>query len=244
MAYFHFSEKKGKKGRASEHSAYIAREGKYGRGEKAEDLVAKGCLNLPDWANGAPLVFWRAADTYERVNGTAYREIEVALPNELTVEQNLELVHELIQSEFPGRTVQFAIHAPASSLRAVQHTHAHIMGSDRVLDAIERPQEQHFRRFNSADPACGGCRKDSGGRSRTAMKEEMHASRAAWAEMQNAALLKYGHEAQVDHRSNEARGLQRVPERYLGQVRISKMSSQEKKLFIALQNDVQGRHGD
>ncbi|MDK4547802.1 MobA/MobL family protein, partial [Kingella kingae] len=48
--------------------------------------------NMPKWAQNNPLDFWRAADQYERKNGTVYREHEIALPRELNAEQRAELV--------------------------------------------------------------------------------------------------------------------------------------------------------
>ncbi|MGK3681372.1 MobA/MobL family protein, partial [Escherichia coli] len=39
-----------------------------------------------------PSHFWQAADQFERANGSTYRELEIALPRELTPEQRLELV--------------------------------------------------------------------------------------------------------------------------------------------------------
>lgn len=44
------------------------------------------------WAEHAPAYFWKAADEFERVNGATYREIEIALPRELTPDQRRELV--------------------------------------------------------------------------------------------------------------------------------------------------------
>ena len=93
MASFHHRIKSGKKGAAVEHSSYISRQGRHaGR----EYLVAAGSGNLPDWAAQDPLVFWQAADEYERENGASYREHEIALPGELSLEQQRELVLALV----------------------------------------------------------------------------------------------------------------------------------------------------
>ncbi|WP_257645714.1 MobA/MobL family protein [Ottowia beijingensis] len=92
------SIKSGKRGQALPHSDYIARIGRFGRKPGADHLVAQESGNLPFWAHGSPRTFWRTADRYERLNGAAYREIELALPRELSNEQNIELVKNLVQS--------------------------------------------------------------------------------------------------------------------------------------------------
>lgn len=134
MATYHLSIKSGKKGKASEHAAYIAREGKHGKGEKPLDLIVKEYGNLPEWTNGNPSVFWKMADAHERANGAAYREYELALPRELTTSQQQALLKEFIQSEIGDKPYQFAIHAPTAALGGVAQPHAHLMLSDRVPD--------------------------------------------------------------------------------------------------------------
>ena len=89
MASYHLTAKIGKKGKAAAHAAYIAREGKYSRRDRYEDLEATASGNMPEWAAHNAAHFWTAADEHERVNGSAYREIEVALPRELTHGQRL-----------------------------------------------------------------------------------------------------------------------------------------------------------
>ncbi|MGK3681354.1 hypothetical protein ACSLOD_28105, partial [Escherichia coli] len=42
-----------------------------------------------EWARDNPSHFWQAADQFERANGSTYRELEIALPRELTPEQRL-----------------------------------------------------------------------------------------------------------------------------------------------------------
>lgn len=98
MATFHCAVKYGNTGAAGLHAAYILREGPYFYGEKREELVYKESGNLPSWAKDNPLLFWNMADKHERANGRAYYEFEIALPSELTYEQNIALVHELIEN--------------------------------------------------------------------------------------------------------------------------------------------------
>ncbi len=228
MASFHFSVKSGKRGKASEHAAYIAREGKHGKNKDNNDLIAKEHGNLPEWANDTPSLFWKTADKNERINGAAYLEFEIALPSELTASQNMELVQAFIKQEIGNKPFQLAIHSPQASLGEVHQPHLHAMFSDRKPDGIERPPEQHFKRHNSAHQELGGCKKDSGGKDPSTLKNHLKTLRANWAELQNQFLEKNGHSARVDHRSNKERGIELEPERHLGHVSIKKMTAEDK----------------
>lgn len=233
MASYHFQVKTGKRGQAAAHSAYIGRSGKHGKGERVNDLLAVGAGNMPTWTNGDPRQFWRAADKYERSNGSTYREYELALPAELTLEHNMELVQEFLNRVVKEQPYEFAIHAPNAALGSVPQPHAHVMTSSRVPDHIDRPAEQHFRRYNPKAPELGGCKKDSGGLHRGQMKEALVATRQCWAEIQNKHLQMHGHESRVDHRSLSDQGFERQPERHLGPARVKLMSDQDKVNHIA-----------
>ena len=236
MASYHLSIKSGKRGKAANHAAYIAREGKYG---KNRDLVAMEYGNFPEWATGNPILYWKMADAHERINGAAYREFELALPRELTIEQQRDLLDEFICHEIGNKPYQLAIHAPIAALGAVEQPHAHIMVSDRAPDGINRPPEQHFKRFNPANPERGGCKKDSGGKDRATLKEEVKSRRETWAELQNQFLQMYGHSARVDHRSYQERGIDLDAERHLGHLGIKKMTADDKAQYKAKRQDTQ-----
>lgn len=231
MASYHFSIKSGKRGKAENHAAYIAREGKHSKGEKKHDLVAKDHGNLPEWANGNPATFWKMADVNERANGAAYRELEIALPSELTKEQNLALVKNLINDLLGDKPFQCAIHAPVASLGKVTQEHVHIMFSDRKPDGIVRSPAQHFKRYNPTNPEQGGCKKDSGGKEKCLLKEELISCRESVARIQNTHLEMNGHAARVDHRSNKDRGIEQAPERHLGHLGIKKLTDEEKEAY-------------
>jgi len=232
MSSYHLSIKSGKKGKAVEHATYIAREGKHGKA-KQSDLIVTVHGNLPPFANGDPIAFWRAADMYERANGAAYREYELALPQELSTEQQLALLNEFIKEKIGDKPYQFAIHSPVAALGGVKQPHGHLMVSDRKPDGIERPAELHFKRFNAANPELGGCKKDSGGKDHATLREELIATRATWAKIQNSSLEMHGHDGDLDHRSNKERGIDREAERHLGYVGIKKMSDESKVHYVS-----------
>ena len=235
MASYHCTLKSDSNKSGSVHSDYINREGKYAAIEnnrdkyaKYEDLVYKSSGNMPEWARENPKDFWKAADEFERANGRSYTEIEIALPNELTHEQQKELVEEFIKEQIgENHAYSYAIHdKPATLSPDKKNTHAHIMFSERELDGIERDREKYFKRGNSKNPERGGNMKDPDWNRRGKVEEV----RRDWAELQNKHLERHGHEARVDHRSLEdqkiaaiergdiekAKELNREPERHLG----------------------------
>ena len=96
MATYHLSVKFGGKGQAANHADYIERKEKY---RDRQDLEYSAHGNMPEWARDNPSHFWQAADQFERANGSTYRELEIALPRELTPEQRLELVQDFVRQE-------------------------------------------------------------------------------------------------------------------------------------------------
>lgn len=230
MASFHFSVKCGRKGTAKEHAHYITRQGSHA---KRGDLVTIGHGNLPTWAKNNPSNFWAASDKHERKNGSSYRELEIALPGELNQPEQRELVQKIVQEMVGSKPFEFAIHSPVAALDSeVKNTHVHVMISDRADDGIERPAEQTFRRYNSKNPELGGRRKDSGGKSKLALRDDLIETRRLCAELQNSALVAAGHDARVDHRSLKDRGIDREPERHLGPARVRNMQKEEKERVI------------
>ncbi len=225
MASYHLSAKIGAKGKAASHASYIAREGKYTGKARYEDLEATEYGNMPAWAQHTPAHFWKAADVHERANGSAYREIEIALPRELTPSQRLELVRDFVAQELGEKhAYQFAIHAPKAAVEQGDQPHAHIMYSERIRDGIERDPEQYFKRYNTKNPENGGAKKFSGGKRADELKSELLATRERWADVQNEHLEKHGWTDRVTHLSLIDQGIERLPEKHLG----SRMTVTEK----------------
>jgi hypothetical protein len=212
MATYHFCMKTGAKGKAAAHACYIVREEKY---RKKLDLEYAENGNMPEWA-GDPREFWKAADQYERANGVAYREIELALPRELNPDQRRELVLGFVDEHLGGDfTYTLAIHNPRAAIERGEQPHAHIQFSERKLDGIERGWEQFFKRANRSAPELGGCAKDErwNGKDRA---EHLEVLRESWEQHVNRAYELALRPERVSCRSLEARGIEREPERHLG----------------------------
>jgi hypothetical protein len=233
MASFHFKIKSGKKGSALRHASYITRASTFFADRETSDLLATGYGNMPEWAEGSPDMFWKASDKNERKNGTTYRELEFALPKELTLVQNTDLVTTLIAERLGNKPYQYAIHCPKAAIDGGLQPHAHVMYSDRLPDGIERSPEQHFQRYNSHCPELGGCRKDGGASSRSALRANVIAERSYFANLQNSRLTEHGHAARVDHRSFAERGLKMSPEKHLGQAGVRGLNRNGLEIFNA-----------
>jgi hypothetical protein len=219
MAIARLSMKVGKAGRACPHAAYIVRAGQHARHlSRGEKLEACEAGNLPAWAEHDPLLFWQAADAYERSNGTTYREMEIALPRELDAGQRAALVRAFVAQEIGGRhAYQWAIHTPIAADGQVQ-PHVHLMFSERQVDGIERDPEQYFRRYNAKNPEKGGARKGYGlhaGQTLTRSERaaDLKELRARWQQMANTHLEQLGHDTRIDMRSHAERGTGLEPEK-------------------------------
>jgi len=199
--------KVGPRGKAGPHAAYIARVGRYAsRLERSEErLAGAGSGNLPGWAGGNPSVFWQASDAFERANGTAYREMELALPREMDDTEREQLVREFVASELGQRhAYQWAIHVPRAS-DGLEQPHAHLMFSERQVDGIDRDPDQYFKRYNAKAPERGGARKQFGTATKPLeRKAELVALRGRWETTVNLALEEAGLSVRIDMRSLRA----------------------------------------
>ena len=85
-----------------------------------------GCLavghHLPQWAQNSPLRFFHAADRFERVGGERYKEIVFSLPQELTLEQNREILDRFLRTS--PACAHHVFHAGDGCCRADKRAHA------------------------------------------------------------------------------------------------------------------------
>ena len=209
--------KVGGTGKAGPHASYIFREGRYARDETLERLDATEAGNMPSWAVADPVAFWRAADAHERVNGTTYREMEIAIPRELSVEDRTALVKAFVAQEIgTAHAYQWAIHTPLSSSDGGEQPHVHLMFSERRIDGIERGPGEYFKRANTKAPERGGAKKGYGPRAgetltRQERAEHLKELRGRWEGMANDHLERAGQAERIDMRSYATRGLDVAP---------------------------------
>lgn len=209
MAIYHLTAKTGSRngGQSAKAKAdYIQREGRYSRDR--EEVLHTQSGHLPEWAE-RPADYWDGADLYERANGRLFKEIEFALPVELTLDQQRELVDEFARHLTEGERLPYtlAIHAGNG-----ENPHCHLMISERKNDGIERPADQWFKRYNGKQPERGGAQKSESLKPKAWLEQ----TREAWSHYANRALEQAGHEARIDHRTLEAQGIERLPGIHLG----------------------------
>ena len=173
---------------AAAHAEYIARDGQYQQRGGLE-LVESG--NMPEFARENPHSFWEAADAFERKNGRAYTELQIALPRELAPEQRTELAREATRELLGDRfAYTMAVHTPLAKDN-IEQPHMHLMFSERAIDERTRElsEEQFFKR--------NGAKKDPEWNAR----EKPMEVREKWVEMMNAAMERHGQEQRLDPRS-------------------------------------------
>ena len=150
--------------------------------------------------------FWNAVEAADtRVNGQLARETQLALPRELTVEQNIALVRGFVAEQITskGYVADWAFHLPDD---AQHNPHVHIMTSLRPMtEAGFGPKS-----FALRDADGNQVRKKSGQlvmRPFAGGKPELQQWREAWQDHANVALAEAGFNIEIDHRSHEARGI-------------------------------------
>lgn len=245
MATYHCKLNKGKGSYCFQHANYILREGRYSKEVSGrEDLVYKEYGNLPAWAN-SPQEFWKAAAAHERSNGVAYFELEIALPNELSDEENKKIVQEYVKQVVGSKPYTFAIHnKPASLNEDVKQPHAHIMFSERVAEKdVNYTKEQFFKRYNSHHPERGGAKKDtrftalSGKKNilevRKTLEEIINKSyenNGIDARVSSATLQELYNDAVAKNDTDLANFYNRAPEKHLGPEEVNKIKKGTKNL--------------
>lgn len=237
MAFYHCSIKTPKSGKGKiipgkKHADYINREGDYKNFDNKQKIAASHaeyinrqndfskenfikrhgrCVykanKLPKWANGSASNFFEASDLYGRANGLSYREFELALQEELTLEQNIEIVNTILNNYeyFQDKYYTVAVHDKQAALDdGKQQIHCHIMVSDKIIDEIEksneRPPEQFFKTYCRVNTNKGGAKvdryfsKDSFGKNLTHFRKY-------YCDVTNAIFRKYGIDKTIDYKS-------------------------------------------
>ena len=205
MATYHLSLKNGSKGKGGPHALYIMRLGKFAKGAKGQQVIASEEINLPYWAKSS-YDFFKAADIYERANGRSYSEFEIALPNELSLKENIILVREFIKRAIGEQFVTaYAIHDTMASLHeTINQPHAHIMFSVRKMTdppGEAKPAHQFFRRYNKKCPEKGGYEKDTRYSAKAESSKNLKVARELWEKLVNSGYENKGIDKRISCKS-------------------------------------------
>lgn len=153
--------------------------------------------NAPEWAHDRSQLWNKVEAIEKRKDAQLCREIVLALPDELDKEQRQNLVRGFVKENMTdkGMVADVAFHAPNKKGDERNH-HAHVMLTMRPLEADGFGNKE--RAWND--------------------KALLEQWRAGWAKHQNDALAKAGVDTQVDHRSYEVQGVDRVATTHMGPV--------------------------
>lgn len=150
----------------------------------------------PEWAASHESL-WNMAEAAERrKDAQVARENIIALPHELSLEENKAWLHAFVQEAYVkrGMAAQVDIHAPNREGSEL-NVHAHVLLSTRQLTR-NGFKEKKARSWNE--------------------KKTLHEWRELCAHHMNQALERAGHDERVDHRSFEAQGVDKMPTQHLG----------------------------
>ena len=136
--------------------------------------------HAPDWVSDRSELWNRVEEAETRKNSQVAREVRVALPDELSHAERVELVRGFAQAQFVdrGMVADVAIHAPGREGDERNH-HAHILLTTRAVDADGFTAKN--RDWNKV--------------------EVLESWREAWARDTNAALERAQVAERVDHRT-------------------------------------------
>ena len=172
----------------------------------------------PSFSDRAAL--WNSVELYEKAgNAQLAREIDAALPIELSREEQIRLVREYCSSQFVSRgmCVDFAIHDTGSG-----NPHCHIMLTMRPLDErgawAAKSQKEYDLDENGERIRLPSGRYKTHKVDLTGWNDKGNALlwRKAWADISNAYLERAGSLERIDHRSNAERGIDELPTVHMG----------------------------
>lgn len=145
----------------------------------------------PEWATDRSALWNEVEAAEKRKDAQLCREVEVAIPRELTVDQQRQLVLDFAREQFVARgmVADVAFHHQDG-----ENPHAHILLTTRTIGPDGFGQKA--REWNDR-----------------ALLEQW---RSQWAEHANRALERAGHAERIDHRSLADQGIDRQPTQHLG----------------------------
>jgi Ti-type conjugative transfer relaxase TraA len=200
------------------------------RGVEHSEIVLPDGVEA-EWAQDRSTL-WNAAEAAEkRKDARVAREIEVALPHELTAEQRLELTREFAHdlADRYGVAVDFAIHSPHGDTDVRNH-HAHIMLTTRKVEQDGLGEKTDLEQENKKLVALG----------LPTSHDQLRDIRLDWEDRANRHLALAGHDIRIDHRSHRDCGLEIEPTQHMG-VHATQMDRRGKSVVRARQDEEQAR---
>lgn len=178
---------------------------------------------------------WNSVEKVEKQsNSQLAREVEIALPIELNIDQHIKLVKDYVYENFvnKGMCADFSIHAghkhteidkenPDKVIKK-HNPHAHIMLTMRPIN-VDRSWGEKARKEYILDRNGNKIKQKSGYKSRRIdltdwdKKETLLKWRKEWANTCNKHLERQGFKARIDHRTLTVQGIKRDAMQYVEQ---------------------------
>lgn len=205
MAIYHFSAQMISRGKGQSAVASAA----YRSGERLEDertgevkfykrevqpeAMILAPSNSPKWVQDRQRLWNEVEKSETRKNSQLAREANIALPRELSHDQQRELIRDYVQEQFvnKGMIADVAIHRDDK-----ENPHAHVMLTTREISKDGFGKKN--REWND--------------------RKQLEQWREQWSEFANRSLEKEGVQERISHLSHKARGLEQLPTVHLGYV--------------------------
>lgn len=185
-----------------------------------------------EWVNDRVQLWKRVEQSETRRDARTSFKFMVALPRELTVEQNRDLIRDWVRTQFVnkgGSVADIAFHRIESSdstpENPLYNDHAHIMVTPRALEQNKKTGEYQFS--DVKNPLLDNWQNYK------QRDENILTLRKSWADTQNNHLEQAGSDARVDHRSYNEQGIDKVAQIHMGE-----------KAWNAEKNEYQTKRGD
>jgi hypothetical protein len=217
---------------------YDASQGKWFEFDKpdvmfTEIMIPEG-VEAPPWITDRQTLWNMVERSEKRVDAQLAREVEITLPRELTLDQQVALVRQFVRDQFvsKGMVADFAIHRPDAS-DGREQPHAHVLLTLRRLDATSETgfsshKERDWNEREDIARLVADARKRFNNTGLAEDREQLEAAEALrnvniwrerWAAYANDALAEAGSEARIDHRTLEKQGISRPAQIALGLAR-------------------------
>jgi hypothetical protein len=174
--------------------------------------------NAPEWASDRAKL-WNEVEKIEKSkNSQLAREINIALPKELSLEKQIELTREFVKDTFvdKGMVADISIHDTQKG-----NPHAHIMLTMRPFENGEwgaKAKKEYIldKKGEKIKLKSGEYKSRKIDTVDWNKKENLEKWREQWANYANRTLERNGIKERIDHRTLAEQGIERVPQIHVG----------------------------
>ena len=183
--------------------------------------------NAPEWASDRAKLWNQVEKIEKNKNSQLAREINIALPKELSIEKQIELTREFVKDTFvdQGMGADISIHDTQKG-----NPHAHIMLTMRPFENGEwgaKSKKEYIldKKGEKIKLKSGEYKSRKIDTVDWNKKENLEKWREQWANYANRTLERNGIKERIDHRTLAEQGIERVPQIHVG----THASAMEKK---------------